>query len=48
MVCTATIAVSRTESLLVGLGVKGGTEAKVRSSLELLSLQALRRLPAAS
>ncbi len=48
MVCTATIAVSRTESLLVGLGIKGGTEAKVRSSLEVLSLQALRRLPAAS
>lgn len=48
MVCTATIAVSRTESLLVGLAVKDGIENKVQAELEKLALQALKRLPAAS
>lgn len=48
MVCTATIAVTRTESLLVGLGVRGETETKVSNSLQSLSQQALKRLPTAS
>ena len=47
MVCTATIAVTRNESLLVGLGVQGGTENKTRDALESISKEALKRLPAA-
>lgn len=48
MVCTATIAVSRTESLLVAINKKGATEPQARSLLEPIAQQALKRLPAAS
>lgn len=47
MVCTATIAVTRTESLLVAIGMNGATEAKARDALEPIGQQALKRMPAA-
>jgi len=47
MVCTATIAVTHTESLLVAIGMSGATEAKARDALEPIGQQALKRMPAA-
>ncbi len=48
MVCTATIAVTRTESLMVAIGMGGGaTETKARDALEPIGLEALKRMPAA-
>jgi len=47
MVCTATIAVTRNESMLVALGMTGGTETKTRDLLEPVAQEALKRLPAA-
>jgi hypothetical protein len=47
MVCTATIAVTRNESLLVAIGMAGGTETKARDALEPIGQEALKRMPAA-
>jgi hypothetical protein len=48
MVCTATIAVTRTESLMVAIGMGGGvTETKARDALEPIGQEALKRMPAA-
>ena len=48
MVCTATIAVTRSESLMVAIGMGGGaTEAKARDLLEPIGIEALKRVPAA-
>jgi hypothetical protein len=47
MVCTATIAVTRNESLLVAVGMNGATETKARDLLEPIGQEALRRMPAA-
>lgn len=47
MVCTATIAVTRNESLLVAIGMNGGTEPKARDLLEPIAQEALKRMPAA-
>lgn len=48
MVCTATIAVSRDESLMVAIGMGGGaTEAKARDALEPIGHEALKRMPSA-
>ncbi|HEX8869959.1 MAG TPA: hypothetical protein VF821_30130, partial [Lentzea sp.] len=47
MVCTATIAVTRTESLLVAIGMTGGTEDKARDLLEPIGVEALKRVPPA-
>jgi hypothetical protein len=47
MVCTATIAVTHNESLLVAIGMNGGTETKARDLLEPISQEALKRMPAA-
>ncbi|KJK45863.1 hypothetical protein UK23_24605 [Lentzea aerocolonigenes] len=47
MVCTATIAVTRNESLLVAIGMNGGTETKARDLLEPIGQEALKRMPAA-
>ncbi|SES17977.1 hypothetical protein SAMN05216188_1259 [Lentzea xinjiangensis] len=48
MVCTATIAVTRTESLMVAIGMGGGvTETKAREALEPIGQEALKRMPAA-
>ncbi|SDP55607.1 hypothetical protein SAMN05421507_110127 [Lentzea jiangxiensis] len=48
MVCTATIAVTRDESLLVAIGIGGGaTEARARDSLAPIALEALKRMPSA-
>ncbi|WP_434449055.1 hypothetical protein [Lentzea sp. E54] len=46
MVCTATIAVTRGESLLVAIGMSGGvSETKARDTLAPLAQQALKRVP---
>lgn len=48
MVCTATIAVTRNESLLVAIGMSGGaTETKARDLLAPIGHEALKRMPAA-
>ncbi|KOV82165.1 lipoprotein [Nocardia sp. NRRL S-836] len=47
MVCTATIATSRTESLLVAINKKGATETQATKLLEPVAQVALKRLPAA-
>ncbi|HEX7306723.1 MAG TPA: hypothetical protein VF330_27710 [Lentzea sp.] len=48
MVCTATIAVTRSESLMVAIGMGGGvSEAKARDTLEPIGQEALKRVPAA-
>lgn len=48
MVCTATIAVTNKESLMVAIGMGGGvTETKAQAALEPLSREALERMPAA-
>ncbi|WP_439663928.1 hypothetical protein ACSHWB_22265 [Lentzea sp. HUAS TT2] len=48
MVCTATIAVTRDESLMVALGMSGdATESKVTKALEPLRVEALKRMPPA-
>ncbi|SDG19640.1 hypothetical protein SAMN05216553_106122 [Lentzea fradiae] len=48
MVCTATIAVTRTESLMVAIGMGGDIpEARAQASLQPLSVEALKRMPAA-
>ncbi|MEV6243340.1 lipoprotein [Lentzea sp. NPDC051838] len=47
MVCTATIAVTRTESLMVGIGITGGTETKARDLLKPIGVEALKQLPSA-
>lgn len=47
MVCTATIAVTRNESLLVAIGVAGGTETKARDALAPIGQEALKRMPTA-
>ncbi len=48
MVCTATIAVTRGESLMVAIGMSGSvTEAKARDLLEPIGVEALKRMPAA-
>ncbi|MFS8099468.1 hypothetical protein LFM09_20295 [Lentzea alba] len=47
MVCTATIAVSRNESLMVAIGMRGAAEAKARDALEPIAREALKRVPAA-
>lgn len=47
MVCTATIAVSRSESLMVAIGIAGATEPKARDALEPIGQEALKRMPAA-
>lgn len=48
LVCSATIAVTREESLLVALGMPGDVaESKASKALEPLSLEALKRMPPA-
>lgn len=48
MVCTATIAVTQKESLMVAIGMSGGvTETKARDALEPIGQEALKRMPAA-
>ncbi|NKE59622.1 hypothetical protein FXN61_23555 [Lentzea sp. PSKA42] len=48
MVCTATIAVTRNESLMVAIGMSGGvTETKARDALEPIGREALKRMPTA-
>jgi hypothetical protein len=47
MVCTATIATSRNESLLVAINKKGATAAAATKLLEPVAQLALKRLPAA-
>ena len=47
MVCTATIAVTRNESLLVAIGMAGGTETKARDALAPIGQEALKRMPTA-
>lgn len=47
MVCTATIAVTRSESLMVAIGIADATEAKARDALEPIGQEALKRMPAA-
>jgi hypothetical protein len=47
MVCTATIAVTRDQSLLVAIGMAGGTETKARDALEPIGQEALKRIPSA-
>lgn len=48
LVCSATIAVTRGESLLVALGIPGAaTESTARKALEPLTLEALKRMPPA-
>ncbi|MGZ3147940.1 hypothetical protein ACVDFE_39355 [Lentzea chajnantorensis] len=48
MVCTATIAVSRNESLLVAISKKASTGTQATKLLEPVAQTALKRLPAAS
>ncbi|MFI6097636.1 hypothetical protein ACIA8G_18900 [Lentzea sp. NPDC051213] len=48
MVCTATIAVTRTESLMLAIGIRDATETKARDLLAPIARDALKRLPAAS
>ncbi|ANZ35516.1 hypothetical protein BBK82_04910 [Lentzea guizhouensis] len=48
MVCTATIATSRNESLLVAINKKGVTALQATNLLEPVAQTALKRLPAAS
>ncbi|WP_394613220.1 hypothetical protein JNUCC0626_25115 [Lentzea sp. JNUCC 0626] len=48
MVCTATIAVTREESLMVAIGMGGdATESKASKALEPLRAEALKRMPPA-
>ncbi|MET9229014.1 hypothetical protein [Lentzea sp. NPDC003310] len=47
-ICTATIAVTRNESLMVAVGMSGNaTESQVTKALEPLSVEALKRMPPA-
>ncbi|MFJ5992647.1 hypothetical protein [Lentzea sp. NPDC092896] len=48
MVCTATIAVTRDESLMVAIGMaSGATESRVTTALEPIRREALKRMPPA-